>query len=257
MNPRFCPLIGLLCATMAFTSARADINLVTHSDSWRYRKGTNAPVANWKTAAEASLDGTWRTGNGGIGYSTDTASETNQCQVILTDMRNSYTTVYMRRTFQIGSDVDPNLHLQLSMDYDDGFIAWLDGNYLTSANVTGAPADPSNTAVASANHESSRGSDPLITDLGTIGSRLGVGPHVLAIMGLNRTSDSTDLIQVPDLSLVTFNPACHSGAITANTSWYASNSPVVVCGNITINSGATLTIEPGTTVQLGSAVDIT
>jgi len=53
-----------------------------------------------------------------------------------------------------------------------------------------------------------------------------------------------------------FIDSCVSGAIAANTTWYASNSPVMVCGNLTVSSGATLTIEPGTTVQLGTGVNI-
>ncbi|MEY2408496.1 MAG: hypothetical protein QOF48_1166, partial [Verrucomicrobiota bacterium] len=38
--------------------------------------------------------------------------------------------------------------------------------------------------------------------------------------------------------------------------WYASNSPIVVCGSVTVNSGVTLTIQPGVTVQLGAGVNL-
>src|SRR5438477_9200725 len=50
---------------------------------------------------------------------------------------------------------------------------------------------------------------------------------------------------------------CVSGAIAVNTTWYLTNSPIVVCGSITVNSGVTLTIEAGTTVQIGSGLNIT
>ena len=53
---------------------------------------------------------------------------------------------------------------------------------------------------------------------------------------------------VVDLSL--------SGTLSANTTLYASNSPYQVTGNLTVPNGVTLTIEPGTTVQLGAGVRV-
>jgi hypothetical protein len=252
---------GLLLAGLASSlSYGAATPLVNHGDSWRYRKGTNAPQADWKTSTDAALDPSWLTGNGGIGYANN-ANETQLCQTLLTDMINKYRTVYMRSTFTIASAVNTNAHLQLTMDFDDGFIVWLDGVYLTNRFVTGAPTEPAFSALANTSHESSHGdSGPQaaeIYDFGLVGSRLPVGTHVLAIIGLNNTTNSSDFIMVPDLALVTNAVNCISGAIAVNTTWYASNSPIVVCGSVTINSGVTLTIQPGTTVQLGSAVDLT
>jgi len=253
----------LLALVPGFTwCAQADVLLVNHGDAWRYRKGTNAPQSDWKTAADTSLDATWLSGNGGIGYA-DNTPETINCQTLLPDMKNLYSTLYMRRQFTVSSAVDTNLHLSLSMDFDDGFIAWLDGVYLTSANVSGAPTDPAFNALAPASHESSKGNSPpqnapAITDLGAVGTRLGIGAHTLAIIGLNNTLASSDLIMIPDLSLVTNSSggSCISGAITANTTWYASNSPVAVCGNVTVNNGITLTVEAGTTVQFAAGVNV-
>ena len=251
---------ALLCAALPLISISAQTSLVSHGGSWRYRKGTSAPPADWKTAADASLDASWLTGNGGIGYA-DNATETSQCKTILTDMKGSYSSVAMRTSFQITSAVDANLHLTLTMDWDDGFIAWLDGVYLGSANSPGAPAEPAFNAPASALHESSRGNSspqPAMTfDFGAVGSRLPVGAHVLAIIGLNENATSSDFIQIADLSLATSNPQCVSGAIAANMTWHAADSPIDVCGSVTINNGVTLTIEPGVTVQLGAGVNLT
>ena len=251
----------LFCAVLGLTSTLAQTPLVNHGDSWRYRKGTSAPQSDWKTASDSGLDASWLTGNGGLGYA-DNATETMLCQTILSDMRNAYTTVCLRRSFTVAAAVDPNLHFQLRMDWDDGFIAWLDGSYLTSVNSPLPPAQPAFNAMATALHESSNGDpasrQPAMTfDLGAVGTRLPVGTHVLAILGLNQATNSSDFIQIADFSLATNNPNCVSGAISVNTTWHATNSPIPVCGNLTINSGVTLTIEPGTTVQLNAAVNLT
>jgi hypothetical protein len=254
----------LLLMILAVPSLRAQTSLVSHGASWRYRKGTpanGAPQANWKTVADGGLDGTWLTGNGGFGYA-DNTNETSLCQTILGDMRNLYSTVAMRKSFQVTSNLNAASHLILTMDWDDGYIAWLDGAFLASSNSPGSPAEPAIGAAASGLHESSLGDNtrqPATSyDLGAVGSRLPMGTHVLAIIGLNQSlGASSDFIQVADLSLITNNPNCVSGAITTNTTWRASNSPIAVCGNVTINSGATLTIEPGVAVQFGSGLGIT
>ena len=75
--------------------------LVNHGDNWSYRKGNSAPQADWKTSADASLDGTWLTGPGGFGFG-DVDDAT-----VLDDMLNGYSTVYIRKSFEIPAGSDP------------------------------------------------------------------------------------------------------------------------------------------------------
>jgi hypothetical protein len=163
------------------SAAALPMPLVSHGDVWRYRKGVSAPQANWKTAADAGLDLTWLSGRGGIGYA-DNPYETVLCQTLVPDMLNAYTTVALRRAFEVTGTMETNRHLTLTMDYDDGFIAWLDGNYLASANMSGAPAEPAFNATALVKHESSRGDanalPATVYDLGPVGTRLEVGACV-------------------------------------------------------------------------------
>ncbi|HKQ37497.1 MAG TPA: hypothetical protein VJ063_05420 [Verrucomicrobiae bacterium] len=241
----------LLFAVASFLPCRAaTISLINHTNVWRYRKGTSAPQSNWKSAAEGSLDGSWLSGAGGIGYA-DNTTETTDCRTLLTDMHNAYTTVAMRRIFQVTSNIDSTLHLALTMDWDDGFIAWLDGIYVAHSLSPGAPAEPAFNAVATDLHESSHGSSgqPARTfDLGAIGSRLPIGTHVLAIVGLNESSSSSDFIQIADLAAVTPAAGGVSGLIAEDTTWRRVDSPIIVAGDVTVNFGATLTIEPGVRV---------
>ncbi|MCI0747844.1 MAG: lamin tail domain-containing protein, partial [Verrucomicrobia subdivision 3 bacterium] len=48
-----------------------------------------------------------------------------------------------------------------------------------------------------------------------------------------------------------------SGNISADTVWAAGQGPYQVTGNVTVNAGATLTIQPGTTIYLAAGVGIT
>ncbi|HZO86039.1 MAG TPA: hypothetical protein VFC26_12545, partial [Verrucomicrobiae bacterium] len=242
---------GLSLLLFPVTPGRAaSVSLVNHTNVWRYRKGAPAIQANWMTVAEASLDATWLSGSGGIGFA-DNAPETAECRTLLTDMRNSYSTVAMRRTFQVTSNIDSSFHLMLTMDWDDGFIAWLDGAYVAHALSPGAPAEPAYNAEATGLHESSRGSSPQPArtfDLGAIGTRLGIGPHVLSIIGLNETDGSSDFIQIADLTAVSPPTNGISGLIAEDTTWRAADSPIILGGDITVNFGVTLTIEPGVRV---------
>jgi len=237
------------------------ISLVNHTNTWRYRKGqTSAPQANWKTVAEASLDATWLSGAGGFGYA-DNVTETNQCRTILADMHNAYTTVAMRQTFQVTSNINSSFHLTLRMDWDDGFIAWLDGAYLTSALSPCPPAEPLYNDVATGLHESSAGNsspEPARNfDVGAIGSRLAIGTHVLAIVGLNEAPGSSDFIQIADLTAAPAPTGGLSGTIAADTTWRATNSPIIIAGDITVDPGVTLTIEPGVHVLFNSGLFFT
>src|SRR6185436_8944548 len=97
-------------------------------------KGTNAPVVGWQTVADAALGASWASGNGGFGYA-DNAPETARCQTLLPDMKSvqlggaatNYSTFYFRQSFDVTTAVDPAERLLLTIDYDDGFVAYLDG----------------------------------------------------------------------------------------------------------------------------------
>ena len=131
---------GALAALLPALCARAAAEpLVSHGDTWRYHCGTNAPQAQWMTVADASLDDTWGTGRGGFGYADGGGQETNNCLTLLPGMKNSYTTFYVRGQFAFTNDLAGDERLILRMDWDDGFIAWLDGRHLTNRYVTGAP----------------------------------------------------------------------------------------------------------------------
>src|SRR5262249_1876690 len=89
-----------------------------------------------------------------------------------------------------------------------------------------------------------------------VGSRLAVGTHVLAVLGLNTSlGGSSDFIQIVDLALGT--PGCPPDTLCSDTNWILAKSPYVISNSFTIGTGATLLIEPGVVVQLDAGVNLT
>ena len=100
-------------------------------------------------------DLSWLHGPGGFGYGTDCASIHG---TVLDDMQNGYASLYIRRAFLV-DDPSAIASLTLSVDYDDAFVAYLNGVEVARNNVTGNP--PAHGQLATANHECSGGSpDP-------------------------------------------------------------------------------------------------
>lgn len=238
----------------------ADLTLVSASNTWHMHKGLTAPVTGWQTLPEAQLTN-WLQAPGGFGYSSDSAPETALCGTLLNDMEDNYKSVYIRRTFQSTGSIAPDARLFLRMDFDDGFVAWLDGQYLTNIYAPGAPAEPAYDASATTSRESSLGNSspqPARTfDLGPAATWLTNGEHVLAIMGLNNSSGSSDFILVPRLYVASPLTNVLSGMIASDTTLRASQSPYVISGALTISNDVTLTIEPGVQLQFDADASLT
>ncbi len=108
--------------------------LVASGGLWRYRKGTSEasdPRGEWRTIEFD--DGTWGSGRSPIGFGEDFIVTD------LDDMRGEYSSVYLRRTFNVADPAEVG-GLILEAQYDDGFAAWINGALVARASVT--PTDP-------------------------------------------------------------------------------------------------------------------
>src|SRR4030095_2888550 len=102
----------------------------------------------------------WLRGPTGIGYGDDDdATVFDDMQQI--DGKPGYLSLYLRRTFSI-PDLGTIDNLILKIDYDDGFVAYLNGTEVARANATGNP--PLHNQTASADHEAGQ---PVEFDLST------------------------------------------------------------------------------------------
>jgi hypothetical protein len=206
-----CSLAGSLSPNNQFTVEvltpnTATTTLIETNAAWRYFKGASNPNSGWDTADAVFLDATWLTGQAGFGYADgDDAT-------VLGDMQNGYSTLFLRTTFSYDQVLDPR-RLKLRIDYDDGFIAYLDGKEFARVNAPGEPGQrPPYNSLATASHEASRGPgghpvetwyfDPDFPALFPHSSEGGAPvAHILAIEGLNRSLADDDFSIIPSLYL--------------------------------------------------------
>lgn len=144
--------------------------------------------------------------------------------------------------------------LTLKSDWDDGFVAWLDGKEIARRNAPGSVgSEPLFSDVATSGHEASAGSAGAaeLIDLGVAGARLSAGTHVLAVQGLNEQINSSDLSMIFDLSAASTpsQGTIVGGYINKDTTWRLASSPYLVANNLTIQPGVSFTIEPGVDVM--------
>jgi hypothetical protein len=132
-------------------------------------------------------DQAFRKGRAGLGYGDDDDA---------TGLPPGTTVVLMRHEFVLPSRPASN-SLILEMDYDDGFIAYLNGQRVAAAN---APAEVTNfSAVSQGGHDAGV---PERFDLSAHAGRLQAGKNVLALVGLNISASSSDLSCHPKLGLL-------------------------------------------------------
>jgi len=174
-----------------------DTVLVQPGEAWRYFKGTTAPPSIWR---EPDFDdSSWLEGPAGIGYGDgDDAT-------VLDDMRATadqpgYPSVFLRRTFNI-SDPDALDQLILRVDYDDGYVAYLNGVEVARANLDGNP--PPHDATTTDSREAG---SPDEIDLTAQVGLVQPGANVLAFQVHNYDLTSSDLSLIPTLLSRTILP---------------------------------------------------
>ena len=147
--------------------------LINGTSSFNYFKGIEDPSDGNLWTQPDFDDSKWLKGNGGFGYGDNPVIGTK-----LTDMRNQYTTVYLRKQFSI-HNVAILPDSDLSIYYSGGYICYLNGTEVARANV---PASVTNESLALRSH------DINTADIITIkneGNLFREGQNTLSIIGVN------------------------------------------------------------------------
>ena len=164
--------------------------VINWGDSWSYWPGTSAPISNWDDPGTDISN--WSTGPSGFGYG-DNDDNTELSQII---------SVFARKTFQID---DPTMITKalFHIDYDDGYIAYLNGEEFSRRNM-GAPNtqvyyNETTTGLHEAEIYSGGFPEEISIDLNEF--PFVSGDNTLAVEVHNYNTSSSDLSCIPFLTL--------------------------------------------------------
>lgn len=191
-------LYTILFGLFAFQS-NAQLNhwetILYDSTTWKYQVPNVNTPNNWQ--ATNFNDATWNSAKGGFGF-----GDNDDFTVLPTNT----TAVYLRRTFDI-TDLSSIIALAMHIDYDDGYIAYLNGIEMARNGIPNGV--PVYNTLATMSHEAQlyqNGQPDLV--LLTANQFQGIlvqGANTLCVAVFNQTVNSSDFTCRPFLSVGTSN----------------------------------------------------
>lgn len=137
-------------------------------------------------------------GSASMGYENSPGDTINYTSLIDTPVSSGLSSLYMRVPFTLTTLAGID-RLSLQMKYDDGFVAYLNGEPVAMANE---PEGIQWNATAGANHDDFEAIDFKSFDVSFAIPNLVVGENVLAIHCMNVSTTSSDFLIVPQLVAV-------------------------------------------------------
>ena len=172
--------------------------LINQGDVFKYLTPSSELNSNWNSLSFD--DSNWAESASGFGYGDGDDA---------TVLPNSTRSVFLRKVFQI-TDISEVSSLILDIDYDDGFVAYINGIEVARANINGVPPPYNSGTIQDHEAQLYSGGTPerfLITDFSSI---LNTGENILTIQAHNVSPGSSDLTIIPFLTAV-FNTPNSSG----------------------------------------------
>ena len=161
--------------------------LFSRGAKWSYYKGNDHPSGGDLEWTEPDFDDSdWPSGASPIRYGDGNGG------TVLGDMRNTYSTMFFRRTFTVANPAQISA-LDLLVDYDDGFVVWINGEQVLDV---GGAADLSHDSFASISHESGNFETFALDNPAQF---LVDGKNQIAIMGFNTNLTSSDFMMNAEL----------------------------------------------------------
>ena len=168
--------------------------LINQGDMFQYLTPSSEPNPNWKNLDFD--DSNWSQGGSGFGY------DDGDDETIIPDGTLS---VYLRKRFNI-SDLQSLNSLILDIDYDDAFVAYINGVEVARENINGSP--PAYNSGTIQEHEALmyNGGSPERFVITNPNSILVEGENILSIQGHNISNTSSDFTLIPFLSAIFSSP---------------------------------------------------
>ncbi|MEY3844210.1 MAG: hypothetical protein RL293_632 [Bacteroidota bacterium] len=218
---------SFLFLSLLFSVAHSQVHhwetIVKDNSTWYYQVPTTASSPEWITPSFTV--NSWLQGNGGFGYGDGDDN---------TIIPSSSVSVYTRIEFII-SNINEIVAMALHFDYDDGFVAYLNGVEVARNGISGT-GQPAFNQLASISHEAklyqNQLPDQVVFNQNQLAGLLTNGTNVFCVEVHNQLTNSTDFTCRNFLSIGVNNPSITYGPIP---SWFtppfiltSSNLPIVV-----------------------------
>jgi hypothetical protein len=164
--------------------------VIKMGDDLKYTIGSAAINENWRSLEFD--DSGWLSGPSGIGSQSGNATAVNKT-----------VSLFIRKTFDV-TDTALITHALLQIDYDDGFVAYINGAEIVRSNMDGAPGTfPSTDQLANTSRKMQifKSGNPDVFEIHNIGSFLKQGVNVLSIEVHNKMKVFSDVSVIPFLTL--------------------------------------------------------
>jgi hypothetical protein len=232
---------------LGLTETRAQIDQTDHWETliypyqtWQYLPAVSEPPSNWN---ELNFDDSqWETGPGGIGYAD--GDDSTQIQPAIS--------IYMRMKFNL-VDTSNITDMLFYIDFDDAFIAYINGTEIARHNITGI--NPAYNTEANSPREATMYTGGLPQEFQIPASNLkniiNSGENVLALQVHNRSISSSDLSAIPFLlvgikdSSITYQDTPEW--FISPLDFYSSHLPIVSINTL----GNTILDEPRIKAEMG------
>ncbi len=161
--------------------------------------GGNALGNKWRGGSEPFDHDDWDSGNDGVGYDQNADYDPHIGLDVDAEMNDINQSVFVRIPFRVSAaERKKSNFMVLHMKYDDGFVAYLNGTRIASAN---AASNPAWNAGATGQHDDASAVTWVSFDAGKQINKLKTGNNILAIHGLNSGLGSSDMLINAELSL--------------------------------------------------------
>ena len=170
-------------------------------EEWRYFKGTQAPSDPPDAWRQPDFDDAdWSTGKSPFGYNEDALigeDGTNFDDMREEDENPGYLSVFLRKEFTV-ADLESVKSLVLTVRYDDGFIAYLNGTRIAVEGMRGTAEEPEDSFDSRARRSVEKQLRNL--DITEHKELLKAGTNLLAIQFHNSSITSADALLIPSLA---------------------------------------------------------
>ncbi|MCA9216846.1 MAG: hypothetical protein KDB27_27440, partial [Planctomycetales bacterium] len=139
-------------------------------------------------------DENWSSGKAAIGFSSGAFDD--YIKTSIPEMRNVSAGAYIRIPFELPAIIPSLDTLKLELNYDDGFVAYLNGVEVGRSNTPDSVDWESGATVSRRNTEAET---PSTFDFGEVAHLLKPGKNVFAIHGMNRSASGNDFMIAPML----------------------------------------------------------